>query len=194
MIRFTVSLAVLALAVGLPACAANPSLEGARVAESIAPGMEKLWQEGRKDEAEGLKKLAKADADIASDRARILEGERLIAEGTAGVDAQKAAYKSFSLRVGAATGAKEAKVESQSLAAIVKAWADSEDTLRKGTKTVKDARKDFSKAEKAKRKAEEKIAEGRADMLRASITMPELQQAPEAVDSLTDVQELLPEE
>ena len=120
MTRIAVSVAALVLATALPACAADPVLESAATVQKIVPGYEEVWRDGQQDEAKGLKALAKADAAVAEERARVLEGERMIAEGSAGVEAQRSAYKKFSSRTGAATSAKEAKIEADSLTSIVK--------------------------------------------------------------------------
>lgn len=173
MTRFAVSVAALVLATALPACAANPVLESAATVQNIVPGYEEVWRDGQQDEAKGLKALAKADAAVAEERARVLEGERMIAEGSAGVEAQRSAYKKFSSRTGAATSAKEAKIEADSLTSIVKSWEASEVLLRKGTKIAKDARSDLAKAEKNKRKAEEKIAKARENIMRATVSQEE---------------------
>lgn len=173
MTRFAVSVAALVLATALPACAADPALESAATVQNIVPGYEEVWRDGQQDEAKGLKALAKADAAVAEERARVLEGERMIAEGSAGVEAQRSAYKKFSSRTGAATSAKEAKIEADSLTSIVKSWEASEALLRKGTKIAKDARSDLAKAEKNKRKAEEKIAKARENIMRATVSQEE---------------------
>lgn len=173
MTRFAVSVAALVLATALPACAADPALDSAATVQKIVPGYEEVWRDGQQDEAKGLKALAKADAAVAEERARVLEGERMIAEGSAGVEAQRSAYKKFSSRTGAATSAKEAKIEANSLTSIVKSWEASEVLLRKGTKIAKDARSDLAKAEKNKRKAEEKIAKARENIMRATVSQEE---------------------
>lgn len=166
--------AAMALSTAAPAFAAEQTSQPATSEViRIAPGLEKMHARGQEQEAKGLKALAEAEQDASAARAKILEGQRLITEGSTGVEMQRTAYRQLVADAGFATTAKEAKIESNSLDSIVKAWDASEETADKGARIVKAAKKDLEKAEKRKRKAEKRIAEARESIALATIAAPQ---------------------
>ena len=173
------AIAASALTVALSAGCAAAAQSAQDVAPRVRPGFEEMWNDARKDEAKWLRELAESDEAIAKERARLVDGERMVANGAVGAEAQKVAYREFFLRGGIAATARQANGEADALAAIVKAWENHDAAHRKGVDIVEDAQKDLARAEKKRRKASEKIGDARRAMARSELPAPvELRAAP----------------
>jgi uncharacterized protein (DUF3084 family) len=167
--KFALVPAVLALAIASSAFANEPA---AFDASAIRPGMEKDYRDARKDEAKAQQDLVKAKGDADRARAQLVEGERLMTQGSAALDAQKAAYKVFATRVGLSTSAKSVDSEVSALKDIAKLWADAESTYEEGAKLNKRAQKDLGKSEERRVKAEAKLARSRTEIAGAIVQPP----------------------
>lgn len=173
--KFALVPTVLALAIASSAFANQPA---AFDASAIRPGMEKDYRDARKDEAKAQQDLVKAKSDADRARAQLVEGERLMTQGSAALDAQKAAYKVFATRVGLSTSAKAIDSEVSALKDIAKLWADAESTYEKGAKLNKGAQKDLGKSEERRVKAETKLARSRTEIAGAIVQPPSPEIAP----------------
>lgn len=169
---------------GMSAEAAAQSAPSAISAEpQIRPGFEKDYRNARKDEAKAQQNLAKAKGDADRARASLIEGERLMTESSAALEAQKSAYKNFAARVGAATTAKAIESEVRALSDIAKLWKSVESSYEDGAKTVKSAQKDLGKSEERRVKAEAKLAKARTEVSAAVIAPePVIEAAPEILE------------
>lgn len=161
----------------------------------IAAGSEKALRKAREDESKALENLAKAEADATAARVQMAEGERVAAEAITVIDAQRSAYNSFAVSVGAAATASAAALEASTLKGIAKLWEDAEERQKKGAKLVRDGQKDLAKAEERRVKSEARLSEARLDLANLGAAggasgsydapEPQILRAPETVETST---------
>ena len=146
--------------------AATWTAVGARAqnAPRIFPGFEKVYKESKKKESEALRAISAAEAEIAASEQQRLEGERQMADADAAIKSQQLSYLTLTQAFGAAQTAREARIESEQLEAVARAWANAEEQKEKGAKTVMAA--DANRARAAERLA---TAQGRLDEARVAI-------------------------
>lgn len=150
---------------------------GAAVAQDaprIFPGFEKVYKDSKKREAEALRAIAAAEAEIAATDQLRLEGERQIADADAALKSQQLSYLTLTQTFGAAQTAREARAEAAQLEAAARAWADAEAQKEKGAKTVMAAEVNRARASGRLAAAQGKLGEARTAIART------LQDAPPA--------------
>jgi hypothetical protein len=138
----------------------------AQDAPRIFPGFEKVYKESKKREAEALRAIAAAEAEIAASDQLRLEGERQIADADAAIKSQQLSYLTLTQTFGAAQSAREARVEAGQLEAAARAWADAEARREKGVKTVMAAEANRARASERLASAQSRLGEARIAIAR----------------------------
>ncbi|HBK91459.1 MAG TPA: hypothetical protein DDZ68_07295 [Parvularcula sp.] len=132
----------------------------------IFPGFEKVYKASKKREAEALRAIAAAEAEIAASAQQRLDGERQIADADAAIKSQQLSYLTLTQTFGAAQSARDARIEAAQLEAAARAWADAEAMREKGIKTVLAADSGSARASERLASAQSKKAEAQIAIAR----------------------------
>lgn len=150
--------AIFALTLGALMAASAQAQESPR----IFPGFEKVFRESKKKEADALRAIAAAEAEIAASDQLRLDGERQMADADAAIKSQQLSYLTLTQSFGAAQTAREARVEASQLDAAARAWADAEAMKERGAKTVMAAEANRARAAERLAGAQGRLVEARA--------------------------------
>lgn len=156
----------------------------------IYPGFEKVYKESKKKEAEALRAIAAANAEIAASEQLRLDGERQIADAEQAIRSQQLSYLTLTRAFGAAQTARDARMEAAQLEAAARAWADAEEMKEKGTKTVLAAEASRARAAERLASAQGKQAEAQAAIARTLQDAPAEQIAQPTSLTPTAIEEL----
>jgi hypothetical protein len=170
--RFLVAIIALAMTAGAA---------GAQDAPRIFPGFEKVYKDSKKKEAEALRAIASAEAEIAAADQQRLNGERQIADADAAVKSQQLSYLTLTQSFGAAQSSREARLEADQLGAAARAWADAEAQKEKGVKSVLAADALRARGEERLASAQGRLAEARTAIARTLQDAPQQLAAPAAL-------------
>jgi len=158
------------------AMSAAPFPQAAHAQEvRVAAGFEKVHRDLRKKEAVALKDIGRADMEAGAADALAAQGEKLLAESIAAIEAQQVAYRAAIARLGAAANAQEANAEARALADIARGWGEAEQRRAKAMQMLASAEADRTKADARRAAAVLRLDETRLALERT------LERAPGAI-------------
>lgn len=138
----------------------------AQEAPRVFPGFEKVYKDSKKKENEALRAIAAAEAEIAASDQQRLEGERRMADADAAIKSQQLSYLTLTQSLGAAQSARDARLETAQLEAVVRVWADAEAEREKAARTVMAAEANRARASERLAAAQGKLGAARAAIAR----------------------------
>lgn len=154
--------------VATAACASSDKPAGFAGATDIrgAEGsvLSAAWEDGKELETKGLKLVADSNKMLVVSERKEREGEELVVSGKAQVAAQKFAYSDAVRAFGLASTPKQVKAEVSALRGIAERWDNGLDDINRGERLIKESGKETAEASAKKRKGEQMIADGRAQM------------------------------
>jgi len=168
MIKVLMKLVLSAAMVAAAACASNEKSAGfaggAEIRGANADVLSAAWEDGKELEGKGLKLVAESRKMLAISERKKREGEELILSGNAQVAAQKIAYSDSVRAFGLASTPKQVKAEVKTLRDIAERWDNGLDAINRGERLIKESEKETADASGKKRKGEQMIADGRAQV------------------------------
>lgn len=168
MSKVLMKLVLSAAMVATAACASNEKpagfAGGADLGGADGAVLSAAWEDGKELETKGLKLVADSNKMLAASERKKREGEELIVSGNAQVAAQKVAYSDAVRAFGLASTPKQVKAEVSTLRNIAERWDNGLDAINRGERLVKESEKETAEASGKKRKGEQMIADGRAQM------------------------------
>ncbi|WOI53533.1 hypothetical protein [Parvularcula sp. LCG005] len=133
-------------------------------AQSETAAVEAAYDNAKKMESKGLKRLEDATDLIKKGQKSGREGQKLLVDNEKEVADQRQAYVRAIRGLGLATTSKQVRKEMKMLDDIADKWEKAEDRMSKGEKLIKDGEKDVAEGQSQRREAETMIAKARLQM------------------------------